>query len=136
MLVLLNGKTFESPLPHMPMTTIVPMIATDMAGHPPLHKRAEAGVAGWLQDKMKMIGHQAEGEQLHRILRFGSGEQIQKGPVIPIGMKHGRAAVAAIEDMEGVASEMAARYAGHGGEGKRERGGMQRKSSLSPFLCT
>lgn len=68
------------------------------------------------------------------MLGFGSAEQIQKRLVIPIGMKHGRAAVAAIEDMENMAGQMAARNAGHGGEGRREREGMQRKSGLSPFL--
>ena len=40
MAVLLNGKNFEAPLPHMPMTPVVPMVAADMTGHPALHKAA------------------------------------------------------------------------------------------------
>jgi hypothetical protein len=74
MVVLLNWKTFEPALPHMSMTTVVPMVATDMAGHPPLHEGTEGRVTGRLQNKMKMIGHQTEGEHLHWMLRFGSRE--------------------------------------------------------------
>ena len=98
------------------------MVAPDMTGHPPLHERAERRVAGRLQQEMKMIRHEAETEHLHRILRFGSGEQIQQGGVIPAFVKYGGVAVAAIEDMEGVTGHMAARNAGHGGEGRRARG--------------
>lgn len=49
------------------------------------------------------------------MLRFGSREQIEEGGgVIPVFVKHGRAAVAAIEDMEGIANQVAARNAGYG----------------------
>jgi hypothetical protein len=53
------------------------------------------------------------------MLGFGSREQIQKGPVIPIGMKHGCAAVPAIE--EGMADKMAARNSWHGGTSVRRK---------------
>ena len=57
--------------------------------------------------------HQAKGEYLHGIPSFCSGEQLQKGSVIPVSVEHGGAAVAASEDMESMASQMAARDAGH-----------------------
>ena len=38
MSVLLNWKTFEPALPHMPMAAVMPMVAPDVAGHPPLHE--------------------------------------------------------------------------------------------------
>jgi hypothetical protein len=56
MAVLLNRKTFEPPLlPHMPMTAVMPMLATDMAGHPPLHEGAQGCLGGRLHNQMEMI---------------------------------------------------------------------------------
>ena len=103
MAVLLNRETFESALPHMPVTAVVPMIATDMTGHPPVHEGAEGRITDWLEYKMKMVGHHAKGEYLHGMSGSRGGEQLQKGSVVAVGVKHGGAAVAAIEDMEGMA---------------------------------
>ena len=116
MAVLLNRETFESALPHMPMTAVVPMIATDMTGHPPVHEGAEGRVTDRLEDKMKMVGHQAKGEYLDGMLGFRGGEQFQKGSVIPVGVEHGGTPVTTIEDMKGMAGQMAARDTGHRGE--------------------
>lgn len=116
MRVLLNGKTLEAALPHMPMTVVVPMIASHMAGHPPLHKRAERCAPGGLEDEMEMIGHQAEGENFNGMSGFGRGEQVQEGPIVSIRMEHRGAAIAPIEDMEGVTGEVTAWNPGHGGK--------------------
>ena len=97
MAVLLNREAFETPLPHMPMTAVVPMIAADMTGHPPLHEGAERGVRHRLHDEMKMIRHQTEAQEFDGILGFGSGEQVETRGVVAVVMKHRGAAVAAIE---------------------------------------
>lgn len=52
---------------------------------------------------MKMVGHQAQGEYLDGRPGFSDSEQFQKGSVIPVDVEYGSAAVAAIEDMEGMA---------------------------------
>lgn len=121
MRILLNGKTLEAPLPDMAMTVVVPMVAPYMAGHPPLHEWADCCATGGLEDEMEMIGHQAEGENLHGMPGFGSGEQIQEGAIIPLRMEHRRAAVAAVEDMAGMTGEVTAWDAWHG-ERVRENG--------------
>ena len=74
MAVLLNRETFESALPHMSMTAVVPMIATDMTGHPPVHEGTERGITDWLEYKMKMVGHQAKGEYLDGMPGFRGGK--------------------------------------------------------------
>jgi len=60
MAVLLNRKTFEPTLPHMPMTSVVLVVPPDVARHPPLHKWAQRRLGGRLHDKMKMIRHEAD----------------------------------------------------------------------------
>ncbi len=125
MAVLLNRETFESALPHMPMTVVVPMIATDMTGHPPVHEGAEGGITDRLEHQMKMVGHQTKREYLDRMLGVGGGKQLQKGSVVAVGVKHGGAAVTTIEDMKGMASQMAARDAGHRGKDTQGSGTMQ-----------
>jgi hypothetical protein len=71
---------------------------------------------------MKMIGQQTE-------------TQVGEGAVIAVLVEDGRAAIAAIEDMVGLASELGPRNAGHW-EGSPTKWGQarNRKSSLSPFL--
>ena len=131
--VLLNRETFESALPHMPMTAVVPMIAPDMAGHPPVHEGAEGRLTDRLEHKMKMVGHHAKGEYLHGMLGFSGGEQLQKGSVIPIGVKHSGTTVATIEDMEGMAGQMAARDTRHRDEDTRDSGERQGKVACPLF---
>ena len=74
MAVLLNRKTFEAAVPHMPMAPVMAMVAADVAGHPPLHERAKAGVASRLPDQVEMIGHEAETDDFDQALRFRRGE--------------------------------------------------------------
>jgi hypothetical protein len=67
MAILLNGKAFEASLPHVPMTAVMPMIAADMTGHPPLHEGTQRSLCGGLHDEMKMIGHEAEAKEFDRV---------------------------------------------------------------------
>jgi hypothetical protein len=84
MAVLLNRKTFEAALPHMPVTVVVPMVAADMAGHPPLHEWAEGGLGGWLHDEVKMIRHQADAEELDGVCGCRRGEQVKECGVVAL----------------------------------------------------
>lgn len=74
MRVLLNRKAFEAALPHMPMAPVMAMVAANVAGHPPLHERAECGGGGRLHEQVEMIGHEAEAEDPDRVRRFCGSE--------------------------------------------------------------
>ena len=134
MAILLNGKAFEPSLPYVPMTAVMPMVAADITGHPPLHEVAQCSLCGWLHDEMKMIGHEAEAQEFDRVLGLRRGEEVEEGGVIALFVKHRRAAIPTIQDMVGVTSDLAARNSRHEsysvGEDRVRR---QAKSSLSPF---
>ena len=111
--VLLNGKTLEPALPDMAVTAVVPMVATDVTGHPPLHERTESVIGSRRYHEMKMVGHQAEAKNLNRISGFRRAEQVEEGGIVGVLMKDGHAAVATVQDVIGVTSAGAARNARH-----------------------
>ena len=82
--LLLNRKTFEPALPYMPMAPVMAMVATDVAGHPPLHERAEGGLGSRLHDQVKMIGHETHAEEFDGVLRFRGGEQVEECCVVTV----------------------------------------------------
>ena len=84
MRVLLNRKTFETALPHMPVTVVVPMVAADMAGHPLRHEWAEGCLGGRLHDEVKMIGHEADAEELDEVGGFRGGEPVETGGIVAV----------------------------------------------------
>ncbi len=108
MAVLLNRKTFEATLPHMSMAPVMAMVAANVAGHPPLHERAECGGCGRLHDQVEMIGHQAEAKDSDRVRRFRGGEQVEEGGVVAVLVEDCRAPVPAIEHMVGMARHLSA----------------------------
>jgi len=135
MRVVLNRKTFEPALPHMPVTPVMPMVAPDMTGHPPLHERAESGSGSGLHNQMKMIGHETDGEHLDGKVPFGQGKQVEEGRVVAVLVEHGRAAVATIEHMVGVSGGLSARNARHGRSRVRQmEGGEQEKVACPLFF--
>ncbi len=113
MVVVLNRKTFEAALPHMPVAVVVPMVAADMARHLPLHEGAQGAVGGWLYDQVEMIGHQADADDVDRVLRFRRGEQVEERRVVAVLVEDRSATVPAIEHMVGVSGHLSARNPGH-----------------------
>jgi hypothetical protein len=97
MAVLLNRETFEATLPHMSMAPVMAMVTADVAGHPPLHERAEGRVGGRLHDQVEMIGHEAEAEDPDRVRRFCGGEQVEKCGVVAVLVEDRAAAVSAVK---------------------------------------
>ena len=79
--ILLKGKTFQTPLSHMPMTPVVPMVAAGMTGHPPLHEAAQCSDCGRLYHQVKMIWYQTEGKHVDWMLGFRRGEQVEESVV-------------------------------------------------------
>lgn len=89
MLVLLNRGTLIAALPDVPATVVVPMVAANVAGEPPLHDRAEGGRGFRLQDEVEVVRHHAEAEQRDGELLLRAGEQVAEGPVVGSFVKDG-----------------------------------------------
>ena len=111
--ILLNRKTFEAALPDMAMTPVMPMIAAYVARHPPLHERTQRVSGLGLQHEVKMIRHEAEAQDANPVLGFGHLQQGEERRVVGIFVKYDRAAVAAIEYMVGVSSQLSTGNARH-----------------------
>lgn len=133
MLILRNWETFESSLPDMTAASIVPMISTNMAGQPPLHKGTQRIGSQGLQHEMKMIRHQVESKDFHRIFCFRNNEQIKKGPVVLVFMKDGGPPIATVDDVVDMTGDLSAGDTRHGGNTTTRVLLETRKSSLSPF---
>ena len=96
------------------MTPIVPMVAADMTGHPPLHEAAQCSDCGRLHNQVKMIWHQTEGKHVDWMLGFRRGEQVEESGVVAIFMKdHGT--VPTIEHVVSVVGDLTARNTWHEG---------------------
>jgi len=134
MAVVLNRKTFEATLPHMPMAPVMAMVAADVAGHPPLHERAEGGGGGWLHDQVEMIGHQAEAEELDGVLGFRASEQVEKGSVVAVLMEHRGTTVATIQHMVGVPGDLSARNPRHRKTTVRQMGAWRQGKVACPLF--
>ena len=132
---MLNRKTFEAALPHMPMATVMAMVAADVAGHPPLHERAEGSVGGRLHDQVEMIRHEADAEERDGVFGFRRGEQVETCGVVPVLVEDHGAAVATIQHMHGRRVRLLVREESEAWDAYGTRNGSReaRKSSLSPF---
>ncbi len=75
------------------------VIPPDVTGHPPLHEGAEFFTGGRRDHEVRMVGHQAEAENLNGMPGFGRAEQIQEGAVVPVLMENGRTPVPTIQNM-------------------------------------
>lgn len=104
--ILLDRKAFEAALPDMTMAVIVLMIATHVAGEPPLHERTEGIWSRGLQDEMEMVGHEAEAENFDRIAGLRVREQVEESAIVAVFVKDGRAPVAPVEDVVDVAANL------------------------------
>src|SRR5688500_16543197 len=114
MVVVLDRKALEAPLPDMAMTTVMVMIAPHMTGHPPLHKRTERIVPSRLQHEMEMVRHETEAKHVERVCVLGNDEQIEEGPVIAVFVKDRRAAISTINDVVDLSGHLSSWNARHG----------------------
>ena len=77
---------------------------------------------GTVFSPLEMIGHQVDAEDFDRVLCFCGGEQLAEGGVVAVLVKGNGLAVAAIEHMVGVSSNLTARKARHGVRTVRQAG--------------
>lgn len=127
--VLLNWKRLEPALPHVaagPSATLS-MIPPDMRRQQPLHVSTEVVIVAWPEDQVKMVGHEAEGEQPHVDAFVGGQQQIEEAAMVLVGVEDLHAAVAAVDDVVADAADGGAGGAWHGGEPNRARAALSIK---------
>lgn len=110
------------------------MVAPDMAGHPPLHKRAEGFCRSGRNDEMEVVGHQAEAKDLDGMPGFLRAEQIEEGGIVGGLVKDGGTTVATVQEVIGMPGTVAARDARHRNHTVHElEGGEQGKVACPPL---
>ena len=103
-----------------PTSTVYPVTACIL--HRPLHKRAQGGVGGRLYEQMKIIGHEAEAEDLDGEFGFRRGEQVEKCGVVAVLVEDRGATIPTVEHMVGVSGHFSAWNPRHGKSTVRETG--------------
>ena len=78
------------------------MGAADMAGHLPFNEQTECCVGGPLYDKVKVVRHEADAEEVDRVFRFRGGKQVDLCGVVAISMEVGGTAVSTNKIVKGV----------------------------------
>jgi hypothetical protein len=110
------------------------MITAYVGRQEPAHIITEIAIVEWPQGQVKMVGHQAIGEQTHGSSFAGLAEQLEKGIEVPILVEHGAAAVASIEDMVTVATLRSTSSTRHTLDYGQGPGESKTKSTMSPFI--
>ncbi len=79
MLILLDDKTLETPLPYMPVGPIDLVMSPDVCCHQPLHPSAQFFRLLRPHDHVEVIGHQAVGKNLDRVESSAQPQEIREG---------------------------------------------------------
>lgn len=113
MAILLDRKTLETALPEMAVASVMPVIAAYVGGLPPMHEWAESVVGRGLQYDVEMVRHQAETQHVDCKPGLRLHKQVEEGAIISRLVKHGRTAVATIENVVNVTGKLSARRTPH-----------------------
>ena len=89
------------------------MIAADVGILHPVHPAAEVAIVVRPNGQVKMVGHQAIGENPHRDFNAGMAHRLEKRLVVPVLEKNLAAAVAAIDDVVTNSANRGSRDAWH-----------------------
>jgi hypothetical protein len=87
-LVLLDGKSLESSLPHMSAALIVTVVAPHMRRQQPLHPTTQIAVAKRPQDHVEVVAHHAVGQYPQRQSLARLFHQRQKRREVLVLMEH------------------------------------------------
>jgi hypothetical protein len=98
-LIGLDGKRFESPLPDVPAASVVPMVTADVRRHEPLHPATEISIFMRPQQQVEMVCHQTISSQPHRNFFVSLPHQTHKRGEVIIFMKNVTATIAPVQDM-------------------------------------
>src|SRR5262245_15978961 len=131
MLVLLDGERLEPTLPDVAAAAVAGPVAADMGRKQPHHVVAQVAVAAGPDDQMEVVGHETPRQQSDRGAVACPAEQFNEGAVVGVGVEHGAAAVAAVEDVVTVAAEQGACGPGHGGIVLAAAAGRKKKGTMA-----
>jgi hypothetical protein len=112
-IVLLDRKGFEPALPNMTATAVLFAVATDMGGHEPVHPVAEVAVALGPDGQVKMIGHQAEGQDAHRHAGRGLADELDEVREVAVVVEDLSAGIAPVENMVAIGAHCCSRCTWH-----------------------
>lgn len=133
-IVFLDRERFESALPHVTAGMVVPVVATNMRGHQPLHPGAEVTIADRPDNQVKMVGHQTVTNDAYWSTLAGQFDQLDEGGVVGWLVENLSAGVTAIEDVVAVIGLGSSCSAWHGLENRGLGSTSQGKPRMSPFL--
>src|ERR1035438_2510204 len=133
MLVLLDRKRLETPLPDVSAGMVVAMVSPHMRSQQPLHPAAQVAIAVRPQHQMKMVGYQTPSEHPHRQPLSSLLHQIEKRNVVVVLAKHFLARVATIEHMVANPAHRCPCRSRHAPILLRRFTARKRKSRMSPF---
>ena len=96
MIVLLDRKHLEPPLPNMAAGAIMLVVAADVCVLQPVHPPAQIAVGDLPEHQMKVVGHQAIGQYAHRRLDASVLHRLEEGVVVAVLQKDVTPSVAPI----------------------------------------
>jgi len=114
MIVLLNRKCFESPLPHMATGPIVAMVPAYMRRQQPLHEPTQVPILPRPEDQMKMIRHQAVGQHPHPHPISPLLQELAERCIVLWLVKHLPASIAPVDDVIADSPDCSPSRAWHG----------------------
>src|SRR5581483_3135446 len=97
-IILLDDRAFEAPLPDMADAAVLAMIAPGMRDGERLQNAADGLAGRRAEQKVKMVGHQAVAEQLERIAELRLAQGMEESAIIGRACEDGVAIIAAIDD--------------------------------------
>src|SRR5262245_32246254 len=116
-MIVFDRKRFESPLPNVPAATVVLVGAPHMRCQQPLHPYSQIAIVMRPKHKVKMIRHQAIGQNAHRRSSTSLLKQFGERRVVAVLVKHLLPVIAAIGDVTTNPADRRACGAWHGALG-------------------
>jgi hypothetical protein len=99
MLVVLDRKCLESPLPDSPTGPFAPVKATHVRRQQPLHPTGKRTRLSRNHHEVKVVRHEARRQELDGRSSLRGGDQFEERAVVGGATKHLRAIVAAVDDV-------------------------------------
>ena len=113
---------------------VVLVITADVGGHQPHHVGTEVAIVLGPERQVKVIGHQAVGEQAERRAFRRLGQELEEGSIVAVLVKHGTSPIASIEDMIAVTALRSTCGAWHAGN-CRDGGAVRQGKKYDVLLC-
>lgn len=98
-IVILQRKRLETPLPHMARTVVVAIVSLGMSRQEPLDPPSEVGIAVRPEHQVKVVWHQTIAKKIHLKSLLSFDHPIDESIVVRGLVKHRLAAIPAIQSV-------------------------------------